>query len=109
MVPHEKTVILWNNEVRHMITNANMPGNGMPGGFMKNRRSSLKILPLTRIARIFGQQTLTLEGGDNLDTDSRFRPGKNGSDVRVVQCRPVLFGMGFLKTMAPMVNADALL
>ena len=113
MVPHEKTVILWNKSKFAMITNANMPGNsipGMPGGLMKNNRSSEDIAFDVDSLRIFGQQALTLEGGDNLDSDSRFADlVKNGSDVHLwFNTGQYYSGMAFLKTMAPMVNTDAL-
>ena len=112
MVPHGKAVVLWSKSKFALITNANMPGaNNMPGRFMKNRQAMPENFEFeTDSLVIFGQQALTLEGGQNLDSDSRFADLiKNGSDVHVwYNAEKYFSGMNPLKTLLPMANTDAL-
>ncbi len=80
---NDESVVLWNKSMFAMVTNANMPNfaEGMMG--RKGSRSGNFEFDVDSL-RLFGEQALTLEGGQNLDTDSRFADlVKDGSDVHL--------------------------
>lgn len=76
-------VVLWNTSRFAYIANAPLPDTKefFEG---KGYRGEKEHQFLNDSLRLFGQQTLTLKGSDNLDTDSRFAElVKDGSDVHL--------------------------
>jgi len=115
IVPDEKTVVLWNKSKFALVSNADM--GHMPskipgvGGMMKNMGNDDESTRFeTDSLLIFGQQALTAEGGNNLNSDDRFADlVKNGSDVHMwVNLEQMYSGaVNPLTQAVPTLNTDA--
>lgn len=114
IIPDEKSVVLWNKSKFALVGNANM--GEMPskipgvGGLMRNRGHNESTRFETDSLLIFGQQALTAEGGNNLNSDDRFADlVKNGSDVHMwVNLEYMYSGINPLTEMVPTINTDAM-
>jgi hypothetical protein len=79
---NETSVVVWNKTMFAIVSNANIPNMGanLMGGKKRSEGFEFEADSL----QIFGEQALTLEGGQNLDSDSRFANLiKDGSDMHV--------------------------
>ena len=80
MVPHDKTVILWDKSKFAFVSNAHLPDNPMPGRSRNNSSPMPEFVPFESDSlMIFGQQALTLE--------ANFKAGTPGLDLKHVELK----------------------
>lgn len=105
----DKAVVVWNKKMFAIVTNSHFPNS--PEDFMGKRNSKSKNFEFEADSLlIFGEQALTLEGGQNLDSDSRFADlVKDGSDVHLWFDMGKFVPRGMANAMIPGVKMGVLL
>ncbi len=105
---NDESVVLWNKTMFAMVTNVDMPN--MSEGFMRGKGSRSRNFEFDADSlRLFAEQALTIEGGQNLDTDSRFADlVKDGSDVHMWFDIGKIVPPAMLNTLIPGVTLSVL-
>lgn len=103
-----KSIVVWNKTMFAMVSNSNFSVASLMmkrRGMSENEGSSFDSDSL----RIFGEQALSLEGGNNLDADSRFADlVKDGSDIHMWLDAGKMTGIGN-NPMTQMMNVKAVI
>jgi hypothetical protein len=111
MIAHEKSVVVWNKSMFALVQNSNVNAMGALSKFRGGRSMSMDGYTFdTDSLKIFGEQALTLEAGQNLDGDSRFADlVKDGSDMHVWMNISNYVSGGMGNAMLNMTKAKSLL